>query len=265
LQNQLQGGAPQLCEPMDFFRQKKIDKKTPVPLYYQLKEIILEYIKLGTDGHSLPTEQELCRHFDISRPTVRQAIYELVSEGYLQRIKGRGPTISRSKINQDYLLLIESFHDEMEAKGLKHQTEVLEFAPVECPENLLEALRVPAASPVIKLVRLRSINEEPMILVKTYLPAGLFPDILSKDLTHNSLYSLVEHDYGFSINRSTRSIEAIKADEHTAELLRIHKGDPIQYIESRSFLDDGRVFEYTVALYRGDRNKFTFELTRKKP
>ena len=250
---------------MDFFKQKQIDKKIPVPLYYQLKEIILDYIKLGTDRHTLPTEVELCRHFDISRPTVRQAIYELVSEGYLQRIKGKGTTISRSKINQDYLLLIESFHDEMEAKGFKHQTEVLEFAAVECPENLLEPLQVPAGSQAIKLLRLRSINEEPMILVKTYLPADLFPDLLSKDLTNNSLYYLVEHDYGHSINRSSRSIEAIKADEHTAELLRIHKGDPIQYIESRSYLEDGRVFEHTVALYRGDRNKFTFELTRKKP
>jgi GntR family transcriptional regulator len=258
------GGPLHGSEPMDFFKQKHIDKSIPVPLYYQLKEIVLEYIRLSKDRQSLPAEVELCRHFDVSRPTVRQAMSALVAEGYLQRIKGKGTTITQSKINQGYLPVIESFHDEMVAKGFKHDTRVLEFRTLECPEELLAALQLPADSRVIKLVRLRSIGDEPMILLKTYLPAALFPDILDKDLANNSLYSLVEHDYGYSISRSSRTIEAIKADKQTAELLHIEKDDPVQCIESRSFLNDGRVFESTLALYRGDRNRFAFEMSKKR-
>jgi len=62
------------CHPLDFFKNKKIDKSIPVPLYYQLKEILLEYIKNPNNCGCLPTEIEICKNYDISRPTVRQAI-----------------------------------------------------------------------------------------------------------------------------------------------------------------------------------------------
>ena len=253
-----------MSKPIDFFKNKRIDKTIPVPLYYQLREILVEYIRDSDNGETLPTEVELCKHFDISRPTVRQAISELLVEGYLERIKGRGTFISQSKINQDYLLVIESFDDEMHSKGLRHRTDVLEFSVSECDEKLGELFEIGEGNEIIKLVRLRSINDEPMILVRTFLPSVLFPSILEKDMANHSLYTLVEREYHYQIGHSARTIEAIRADEHIAQLLHIAKGDPVQYIESISYLDDGRAFEYTIASYRGDRNKFTFELTKKK-
>jgi len=252
------------CNPLDFFKNKKIDKNIPIPLYYQLKEILLEYIKNPNHCGCLPTEIEICKHYDISRPTVRQAINELVTDGYLERVKGKGTLIVRTKINQDYLLVIESFNDEMSQKGLVHKTKVLEFEKK--PANEIEStnLQIPLGSEVIKLVRLRSINDEPTVYVKTYLPAELFHGMLEKDLENNSLYQIVENDYGYQIDRSIRTIEAIKADEILAKHLCIQKGDSIQYIESVSFLNNGLPFEFTLAFYRGDRNKFRFVLTNKR-
>ncbi len=252
------------CNPIEFFKNHKIDKTIPVPLYYQLKEILLEYIRYKDNCGSLPTEAEICEHFDISRPTVRQAINELVVDGYLERMKGKGTFITKSKINQDYLLVIESFNDEMLEKGLKHKTNVLEFEKKPATETESTNLQIPIGSEVIKLVRLRSINEEPTLFVKTYLPAQLFDGILEKDLENNSLYRIVEHEYGYRIAKSIRTIEAIKADDVLAKLLRIQKGDPIQYIETVSYLEDQTAFEFTLAYYRGDKNRFRFELTNKR-
>jgi len=113
-------------------------------------------------------------------------------------------------------------------------------------------------------VRLRSINEEPTLFVKTYLPSRLFDGILEKDLENNSLYRIVEHEYGYRIAKSIRTIEAIKADDVLAKLLRIQKGDPIQYIETVSYLENQAAFEFTLAYYRGDKNRFRFELTNKR-
>lgn len=248
----------------EIFSGKRIDKSIPVPLYYQLKEILLDYVESNTGNGTLPTELEICKRFDISRPTVRQAINELVTNGYLERFKGKGTFIVKRKIKQDYLLVIESFHDEMFSKGLKHDTRMLEFKAVTANEHLGAVLRVPVTSQVIKLFRLRSVNAEPIVLVQTYLPFDLFPGLLEKDLETGSLYRIVESEYGRRIKRSTRTIEAIKADEYLARLLRISVGDPIQFIESVSYLSEDTPFEYTRAYYRGDRNRFTFELTEEK-
>jgi GntR family transcriptional regulator len=248
----------------DLFVGRRIDKTIPVPLYYQLKEILLDHILASDENGTLPTELEICSHFDISRTTVRQAINELVNNGYLERIKGKGTFIAKKKIKQDYLLLIESFNDEMHSKGLMHETRVLEFQTIGANDHLRAVLGLAPASEVIKLFRLRSINNEPHVLVQTFLPFQLFPGLLEKDLAANSLYRILESDYGRRVKRSTRTVEAIKADEYLAELLQMPKGDPIQFIESVCYLSDDTAFEYTRAYYRGDRNKFTFELAEDK-
>ncbi len=248
----------------DIFEGKQLDKSIPVPLYYQLKEILLDYVQSNEQDGTLPPEVEICRRFDISRPTVRQAINELVANGYLERFKGKGTFIAKRKIRQDYLLMIESFHNEMHGKGLTHDTRVLELAAVPANEHVGAVLRIPPSSEVVKLFRLRSVNAEPIVLVQTYLPHALYPGMLTKDFKSNSLYHIVETEYGQRIKRSTRTIEAIKADEYLAGLLVIAKGDPIQFIESISYLEGDTPFEYTRAYYRGDRNRFTFELTEDK-
>ncbi len=84
------------------FAARTLNKEIPIPLYYQLKEILLEEIKQAAPGTSLPTELELCEQFDISRPTVRQAINELVVEGYLTRMKGKSTLLLNPKFSKTF-------------------------------------------------------------------------------------------------------------------------------------------------------------------
>ncbi|MCX8130613.1 MAG: GntR family transcriptional regulator [Clostridia bacterium] len=246
------------------FLSKPLNKNIPIPLYYQLKEILLEYInEHHTDTECpIPTEVELSHHFDVSRPTVRQAINELVVEGYLFRIKGKGTFISKPKINQDFLLVLDSFNNEMRKKGFKPSTKVLSTEIVQSDEHISHALKTPLGSKIIKLSRLRFANEDPIVFVVTYLPYEKCPDIMSKDLENNSLYEILENEYSLVISSVTRHLESKLAGEYDSDLLAIEKGAPIQFFESIAHLADSTPIEYSLAKYRGDRNKFTFVLER---
>ena len=241
---------------------KTLNKNIPIPLYYQLKEILLEYIQYAEAGSDFPTELELCEQFDISRPTVRQAINELVVEGYLQRIKGKGTFISEPKIKQDFLVALKSFTEEMQEKGVVPTTKVLEVEKSPCDDKVSAALNIPIGSEVIQLKRLRFANNIPIVLVVTFLPAAKLPDIFSKDFENESLYRIIEEEYGYTIDRATRTLEARVTGEDEAELLGIKEGDPIQFIETIAYLDDGTPIEYSLAEYRGDKSEFTYELKK---
>ncbi|MBZ4645446.1 MAG: GntR family transcriptional regulator, N-acetylglucosamine utilization regulator [Petroclostridium sp.] len=250
---------------MSLFQSKTLNKDIPIPLYYQLKEILLEYItKHHTDiDQPIPTEVELSSHFNISRPTVRQAINELVVEGYLYRVKGKGTFISKPKIKQDFLQILDSFNNEMQKKGLTPSTKILSLKVIKSDEKVSEALNLPIESDVVQLRRLRFANDEPIVVVVTYLPYEKCPGIITKNLENESLYKILENEYGLTLASATRTLESVLAGEYEAKLLQIEKGAPIQFFESITYLADGTPIEYSLAKYRGDRNKFTFELKRK--
>ncbi|TVQ39702.1 MAG: GntR family transcriptional regulator [Spirochaetaceae bacterium] len=243
----------------------RINKRIPIPLYYQLKELLREHIRNNEVGDLIPTEQQLCQHFGISRPTVRQAIAELVAEGYLRRSKGKGTFIAQPKINQDFLLVLESFNREMREKGLTPATSVLakEVMIVDADSISLH-LQLPRGASVVYLRRLRFVNNSPLVLVNSFLPNDRLPYLDRRDLERESLYELIEHVYDLSIARAERTLEAVVAGEEEARLLQIAPGSAVQYIETVTYLTDGSPIEFSQAWYRGDMARFTFELFKKR-
>jgi GntR family transcriptional regulator len=249
---------------MSILFSKSLKKNIPIPYYYQLKEILLEYI---TEHHAnqdvqIPTELEISSHFGISRPTVRQAMNELVVEGYLYRQKGKGTFIIKPKITQSFLQVLDSFNNEMIKKGLKPTTTVLSLEVMKSDEKVSEMLKLPLYSQIIQLRRLRYANKEPIVYVVTYLPYSRCALILDKNLEHESLYEILEQECGLSLLKATRELEAVIAGEYEAALLQIEIGSPLQYIKSLTYLADEAPIEYSLAKYRGNRSKFSFELTK---
>lgn len=244
-------------------KDKSIDKNIPIPLYFQLKEILSGYLEDLEDGNPIPTEKELCEHFDISRPTVRQAINELVTEGHIKRQKGKGSFVSRSKIKQNFLVVLESFNTEMNEKGLIPETRVLSKGIREAGTQAAEIFGISPGEKLVFLSRLRSINKEPLVLVNTWLPADQFAKILESDLEKNSLYGVMEKEFGCVIAGTRRMLEARIAGDFEAKSLNISPGDPIQFIETVGRIADGTPVEFSLAYYRGDRNRFSLEVSRR--
>jgi GntR family transcriptional regulator len=256
-----QGGQAMLIPAdIDYFKNRPLDKSIPIPLYYQLIEVLQNYINEHDNSFPIPTENDLCKTYEISRPTVTQAINELVAEGLIVRQKGRGSFINKKKIPQDFLLNIMSFNDEMQSKGLKPETKVLTFCSRNPTPEVMKNLRIKSSDSTYFLSRLRSINGEPIVLVNTFLPSHLLKGILQKDMEKESLYHIIEYDFGYKILRTLRTLEIRKAGKYEASSLNIKEGDPIHFIQTVAYIENDVPIEFSTAYYSGERNKFTVDV-----
>jgi len=245
----------------EIFKTYVVDKTTPIPLYFQFKNILLDMMKEEKlqPGDMIPTEFELCDIFGISRTTVRQALTELVTESKFYRVKGRGTFVSQDKINQDFIQRIESFKAEMERKGYEPSSTILNFEVIEAPIEVAIALNIPVHTDVIYLKRLRLADNEPIVIAATYLPYSLCKNVLDYDMTTKSLYKILAKNINTKINKVIRSIEASIPTKEDCEFLQITKTTAIQLFHYTGFNKFETPVEYTISRYRGDKNIFTIK------
>lgn len=249
----------------DYLNNIKIDKNTPIPLYYQLKCQLLEMINnnMLETGEMLPAEPDVCEQLSISRTTVRQAFSELVDEGYLIRFKGKGTFIAKPKVKDRFLSKLESFNEEMHSKGMTPRTKVLALEEIPGNPDCNSHLGIPLDKPLIHLCRVRYADDTPMVYLDTYLPAQQYQKLLKVDFTVASLYEELERIYGIRVSNAHREIEAVPARKKEAEYLEITPIRPICFVRTVSYAGDrGKPIEYSLARYRGDRTKFEVETYR---
>lgn len=243
------------------FKQYTLNKSTPIPLYFQFKNILLDMMKTGKlqPGDIIPTEFELCDIFGISRTTIRQALTELVNENKFYRVKGRGTFVSQNKIHQDFIRRIESFNAEMYRKGYTPSSEVLALDIIPSNAEISTALELPLNTDVIKLKRLRYADGEQVVITKTYLPYNLCKYILNHDMGKESLYDLLSKHINTHIHRVVRRIEAVTPTKEDCDLLSITKITAIQLFHYIGYNKLNKPVEYTISRYRGDKSVFTIE------
>lgn len=241
-----------------FLKNKELDKTVPIPLYFQLKELIITEIKSGKyEVDSLiPTEKELSEQFDISRTTVRQAITELVQEGWLYRVKSKGTFIARQKLPQDFLQRLETFGDQMKRLNIVPSTKVISFKIEIATGEVAQCLNIEEGSKVIYLFRHRFGNNEPIVTVFTYLPYEKCAFLMQHDFEKESLYDCLAMHKDTTVYGAKRTVEAVEATSEDARYLGIRKGSPIQLVHTVSFSDNDIPLEYSIARYRGDMSKF---------
>ena len=242
----------------------RVDHKSPLPYYVQVKEALREQILHGDwkVGDQLPGEGELCEVFEVSRTVIRQALKELVYEGLIVRQKGKGTFVAEPKISESLVQRLTGFHQDMVDRGYTPTSQVLTQQAARASPKVAAYLEIKAGSQVIEIERLRYVQGEPITLVTTYLPYTLCPKLLHEDLSQQSLYTILEEKCGLVITRGHRTLEAVPASEREAHLLQVEKGAPLIKLDSVSYLEDGTPLEYYLALHRGDRSRFEVELVR---
>lgn len=241
-----------------FLENKELDKHVPIPLYFQLKELIVQEIKSGKyEVDSLiPTEKEMSEQFDISRTTVRQAITELVQEGWLYRVKSKGTFIARQKIKQDFLQRLETFAEQMNRIGVEPSTEVLDFKIMKASREVAENLKIQEGDQVIYLFRRRFGDKEPVVTVETYLPYDKCAFLKDYDFEKISLYNSLASNEQTRIYSARRFVEAVEATTKDVQYLKIKKGAPVQLFHTVGSNSEGIPLEYSIARYRGDMSSF---------
>lgn len=244
-------------------RIKSLDRNSPIPLYYQLKEILLNRIRNGEvkEGGFLPTEEELCQEFGVSRGTVRKAIEELKEEGYVVSEQGKGVFLVRPKFEQS-LLRFYSIGREMQDKRLDFYTKVIVKEITKPTKGIKEALNISEREELNKIVRVRYLENEPVIIENIFIPVKICPNLLEENLEDIPLYDILEDKYKLKILKVRETLEPVVIRKEEAKILGSKVGVPAFLVERITYLIDESPIEVRKSIIRGDRFKFTTELYR---
>lgn len=240
-----------------------LDKSSPLPLYHQLKESLKHSIIHLPADTALPSEPELALHFGISRPTVRQAISTLATEGYVYKIQGKGTFVAHRKLKRDFGDWHGSLNEEIQHRGLTPTTAVTELREIVCDELISKKFDIECNTPLFLLKRIRAVDGKAILLLHSYLIAKLVPGLMDKTITNRSLHELLQSEYNLTIKKTRRTLEAVAADTHQAKLLKVSVGTPLQYFRNTVILDTNEIIEYSEGWYRGDAVSFTFEYEKR--
>ncbi|WP_201369424.1 MULTISPECIES: GntR family transcriptional regulator [Ktedonobacter] len=232
-------------------------RKSPLPRYYQLKEIMREKVTSGDwkPGDLIPSERELGEQYGISRMTARQALTELVNEGIFYREQGKGTFVSRNKITQQ-LIRLTGFTEDISARGQAPATRVLSMHMIPATEDLAERLRLHVGQPIFRLQRLRLADNEPLAIERSHLSFIGCERLLDEDLETQSLYRILESRYGIQLIQAEQELEAGLTNEEDAKLLNLPIGSPALYTRRTTYTNRDLPIEYARSVYCG--HKYTF-------
>ncbi len=237
--------------------QVSIDRNSPVPLYHQLAEQLAAAVDTGVlkPGDAFENELSLADRLELSRPTVRRAIVELVTRGLLVRRRGIGTTVANEVIHRRNELT--SLYDDLRKEGREPITEVLEFNTDFVDLRASQILGLDPETKLVYLERLRSVKEGPMAVLRNWL-APSWADINLEDLKTQGLYNAMKRR-GVTPAVAHQTIGARRAEPSERKLLQLDKNDPVLTMTRRAYDSAGSPVEFGDHCYRYDR--YLFDIT----
>lgn len=238
-----------------------IDKDSPVPIYYQLKQYIIDKINKEEwpQDSLIPSERELADAFKISRMTIRQAIGELVTEGLLYRQRGRGTFVAQPKIEQSDVM---SFTEAALNHGFKASTEVRRFDIILPAPSILDKLGLPEGEKVYYVQRLRMINNMIIAVEDVYLPLKYTGNLTRNDFT-GSIYRLLKDKYDYAIDHVSTAIEAVIPGDEEMHLFQAKKSIPVLKVTAVHITNRNMKLYYEESIYRSDKFLFNVNIYKR--
>lgn len=241
--------------------------KTSVPLYHHLKNVLMQHIQEEewAPGELIPSEPELARQYQVSRTTVRQAVGDLVSAGYLVRQQGKGTFVARRSPTLAASALY-GFAEELRQRGHEVSVRVLDIAVVPCPEEVAKVLGLATeqATPVIHVSRTAHADDVCMFHETSYLlpPLDLSSDELAqKRDVFNNIYGFFEQN-GVVIGLGRQSVRATLGTTGDATLLGIQEGDPLLVVHRVTQDVTGTPVEWSQVRYPAHLYEYQINLHR---
>ncbi|WP_263147379.1 GntR family transcriptional regulator [Pseudomonas sp. RIT-PI-AD] len=238
---------------------------SPVPLYAQLKELLRTRILDGSYPPSsrMPSESELCRTFEVSRITVRQALGDLQKEGLIFKIHGKGTFVAKPKAFQNVSTL-QGLAESMTRMGYEVINRLHGIRHLAASTTVAERLQLEEGAPVTEIKRVRLVNREPVSLEITYLPRALGEKLEKADLVARDIFLILENDCGIALGHADLAIDAVLADDHLVRALDVEEGAPIMRIERLTHAADGTPLDFEYLYYRGDAFQYRLRIDRQK-
>ena len=234
--------------------QYHIDKNLPLPLYYQLKQIIMNSIDEGIyqEGTAIPTEFELISKYDVSRTTVRQALNELVNEGYLYRKKGIGTFVSpQSKIDEKsdaFNTSIYKIDRVINRNGFICKTEFLDAGVVPAPHDVATYLEIEVGQEVWFMDRIRYADNKPASFSRSYFNKSLIDNFVEDAHTASQHFYQYLESKGYKISIIREKLKPGLPDKDIKKALSLDGKNPIMLIEDIGYLDNGKPIEFSISV-----------------
>lgn len=242
-----------------------VDDTDVTPLYHQVYLALRERIRRGLfqPGASLPGELELVKLFGVSRITIKRALSELASGGFVARHRGRGTIVTFNAAAPVVKGNFDNLIDSLKLMGLGTDVRLLEHATIKATDEIAKLMSVPKGARVQRAVRLRSIEGEPFSYLITHVPAEIAETYTVEELAALPLLQLLERA-GHAAVEAEQWITACAADPAIAKALGIASGSPLLEIRRNMSDRDGRIVEALQGYYRPERFQHHMKLARRR-
>lgn len=237
-----------------------LDKSSPIPLYFQLAEEMKSKIKNGNwqINKLIPSEAELCKKYEISRGTVRQAVSELIKDGLAYRKQGYGTFVAKAGA----VWPVSSFYcfgKETEKNNIKPTREIIKKSIIFPEEFVRKAMNLTEETKIYKIVCLVSINHTPVALETSCLLRELFPKLDQRNLAAIALYENLIKKYNLKITRVREAFEPVLSNKLDSEKLKIPLNS-LSLLVKRTAWTGNIIFEYRTTIIKGDKCHYLIEL-----
>jgi GntR family transcriptional regulator len=242
-----------------------LDKNSPKPLYAQLDELFRGAIENNAwrPNEMIPSELELSRIYGVSRMTARSVITQLVRDGLLRRVQGKGTFVVEPKISAKSPAYI-GVREQLERMGYQTETRLLDFHVAKAGARLSKVFGIDEGSPLYYVKRVRYAGGEPISLHESYMPQELCPNLTSEHMETEQLCVILTERYDLTAAFVSETLESVSARLEEAKALNVEKRFPLLLLEDINKDKSERVFEYTKVLFRGDKIKLFFEYDSKR-
>jgi GntR family transcriptional regulator len=255
-------GTPlnQIGSSLSLINQNSASSLITVPLYIQIADELISRIESGDlqPGTQLAPERDLSAELNVNRMTLRRALQVLQSQGLIIRKHGVGTFISETKIERQ-METIFRFTSGMQNRGFTPGTKLIWVNTIEAEQKIAKDLAIPSHGRVYDILRLRSINQEPVMIESYKIPLSRFPGLEKFDLENRSIYEIIEVEFGVKIARNRQSFEPITATRFEADLLQVKVGSALMLENRLSYDAENQPIEFGKDRYRGDRFRFVTE------
>lgn len=233
----------------------KIAPTTGVPMHLQLERILRERIRAMRPGDRLPTEKELREHYGLSSSTVRQALQSLVNQGLVCRKVAKGTFVAPQPIEEQLSELL-GFSQMARQMGMEPGGRLIESGFTPASADVASALRLPIGEDVLRVVRVRYANGEPVCVETTFFRKEIGVLLVAEDLSAVAFYPTLESRYGIKLVAARETIGASLATPSDAGLLSIPRRFPVLTVERVTYVPEGVASEFARHVYRADRYRY---------
>ena len=240
-----------------------VDRNNPEKLYLQLVEIIKNAISEGEYpvGMKLPTEDQICSQQGVSKAVVRAAMDDLTRRGYVQKIPGKG-TFAKKPKNATGVWLSTQINENMLDFGLSWETEVVQKMLSVAPSDLKELFQSENEHKVFKIIRLRYLENHPVVHETAYISHELCPGMSLEDLRSCSIIDLITSKYGVPIVRCADSMGITTLDEKEADLLKKDNDSNAMLADRILYTHNNRVVAFMRLINVSDNHRISYESVR---